>query len=180
MNRRVWAGAAVAGVAAAAAGAWWANRNGLASAGAAAAGSAAAAAGPLPSPLQTLDGRTITNADIAGRSLLLNFWAPWCPPCVKEMPELDRFSRSPAGANTLVIGLAIDEKPAVDKFVAAHPIGFPIAVLGFAGLAWVRRLSNDANVALPFSAVYDRSQKLVQKKFGPTTEAELSGWAAHL
>jgi thiol-disulfide isomerase/thioredoxin len=178
ISRRAWAGAAVAGVAAAAAGAWLASRGGLASAGSTATG--VAATGPLPSPLQTLDGRTITNADIAGRSLLLNFWAPWCPPCVKEMPELDRFAHSAAGANTLVIGLAIDERPAVDKFVAAHPVGFPIAVLGYAGLAWVRRLSNDANVALPFSAVYDRSQKLVQKKFGPTTEAELSGWAVHL
>jgi thiol-disulfide isomerase/thioredoxin len=170
MSRRTWAGAAAAGIAAAAAGAWWASR-GIA---------ATAAAGPLPAPLQTLDGRTITNADIAGRSLLLNFWAPWCPPCVKEMPEIDRFAHSAAGANTLVIGLAIDERPAVDKFIAAHPVGFPISVLGFAGLAWVRRLSNDANVALPFSAVYDRSLKLVQKKFGPTSEAELSGWAAHL
>jgi hypothetical protein len=79
-----------------------------------------------------------------------------------------------------VIGLAIDERPAVDKFVAAHPVSFPIAVLGYAGLAWVRRLSNDPSVALPFSAVFDRSQKLVQKKFGPTSEAELTGWLAHL
>jgi thiol-disulfide isomerase/thioredoxin len=131
---------------------------------------------PIPSPIVTTDGRTLANADIAGRVVVLNFWAPWCPPCVREMPELDRFARSDAGKGALVIGLAIDEQPAVDKFVAAHPVSFPISILGYAGLAWARRLSNDPNVALPFTAVFDRSQRLVQHKFGATNAAELTGW----
>ena len=180
LSRRQWTGVAAVGIVAAVGGALLSRHGGALLGNASAASAAAQGAGPLPQPLQTLDGRMITNADIGDRSLLLNFWAPWCPPCVKEMPEIDRFARSKAGARTLVIGVAIDEKPAVDKFIAAHPVGFPIAVLGYAGLAWVRRLSNDANVALPFSAVFDRSRKLVQKKFGPTSEAELSGWALHL
>jgi len=134
---------------------------------------------PLPQAIVTLDGRTLGAADIAGRAVVLNFWAPWCPPCVREMPDIDRFARSAAGKDTLVIGLAVDEQPAVEKFIAAHPVSFPIAVLGYAGLAWVRRLSNDSNVALPFSAVFDRSQRLVQRKFGPTSSAELSEWSRH-
>ena len=131
---------------------------------------------PLPAPIHTIDGRTLTNADIAGRFVVLNFWAPWCPPCVREMPELDKFARSEAGKNVLVIGLAIDEQPAVDRFVAAHPVSFPISILGYAGLAWARRLSNDPNVALPFTAVFDRSQQLAQHKFGATNADELTGW----
>src|SRR3954465_9382441 len=131
---------------------------------------------PIPTPIQTMDGRTLSNANVAGRAVVLNFWAPWCPPCVREMPELDRFARSPAARGTLVIGLAIDEEPAVRKFAAAHPVGFPIAVLGYAGLAWVGRLGNDAKV-LPFTVVYDRKHKLVQRKVGPTSESELAGWA---
>jgi thiol-disulfide isomerase/thioredoxin len=130
----------------------------------------------LPSPLTTLDGKTLDAAALQGRAVVLNFWAPWCPPCVREMPELDRFARSPAAKGALVIGLAIDEEPAVRKFAAAHPVGFPIAVLGYAGLAWVGRLGNDAKV-LPFSVVYDGSHRLVQRKVGPTSEAELAGWA---
>jgi hypothetical protein len=58
-------------------------------------------------------------------------------------------------------------------------VSFPIVVVGYPGLAWVRRLGNDAS-ALPFSAVYDRSRKLVQRKLGPTSEAELSAWAKQL
>ena len=85
---------------------------------------------PIPSPIHTIDGRTLSNADIGGRFVVLNFWAPWCPPCVREMPDIDRFARSEAGKNVLVIGLAIDEQANVDKFVAAHPVSYPISILG--------------------------------------------------
>ena len=175
LNRRQWSLAAGAGIAALGAGAWLNSRVGPGTAQAA----TAAAAAPLPAPIKTLDGRTLGNADLHGRAVILNFWAPWCPPCVREMPELDRFARSAAAHDAVVIGLAIDELPAVQKFLAAHPVSFPIAVLGYAGLSWVRALSGDGNNALPFSAVYDRSGKLVQRKFGATDLAELQAWSKH-
>ena len=182
LKRRDWIAGIALGTAALGAGAWLRRRQAPVVVGDTAA-TAASAAGialppltPIPVPLRTTDGRTLTNADIAGRFVVLNFWAPWCPPCVREMPELDRFARSDAGKNTLVIGLAIDEQPAVDKFVAAHPVSFPISILGYAGLAWARRLSNDPNVALPFTAVFDRSQQLAQHKFGATNASELTDW----
>jgi len=175
-TRRQWMGLAAAGAAAAATGGWWAARGGSLLQPA----QAAAAGGLLPEPLHTLDGRTLTEADLQGKPVLLNFWAPWCGPCVKEMPELDAFSRSPGARGTVVIGLAIDEAPAVQQFIKQHPVGFPIVVLGYGGLAWVRRISGEANSALPFSAVYDHAHALVQRKFGPTSSAELSGWARRL
>ena len=182
MNRRGWGLGLALGAVGLGAGAWLRHRRAAVETGDALA-AAASAAGiavppltPILAPLKTMDGRTLTNADIAGRFVVLNFWAPWCPPCVREMPEIDQFARSPAGKNALVIGLAIDEQPAVDKFVAAHPVSFPISVLGYAGLAWARRLSNDPSVALPFTAVFDRSQQLAQHKFGATNAAELAQW----
>jgi len=181
LKRRDAALAIALGGAALGAGAWLRHRQAQAEVGDPAA--AASAAGlalppltPIPAPIRTMDGRTLTDADVAGRVVVLNFWAPWCPPCVKEMPEIDQFARSPAGKDVLVIGLAIDEPPAVEKFVAAHPVSFPISILGYAGLAWARRLSNDPNVALPFTALFDRSQRLARHKFGATNAAELSDW----
>lgn len=180
-RREVIAGVAL-GAAGLGVGAWLRHRQppvvvgDTAAAAASAAGVALAPLTPIPSPIVTTDGRTLANADVAGRVVVLNFWAPWCPPCVREMPELDRFARSEAGKDVLVIGLAIDEQAAVDRFVAAHPVSFPISILGYAGLAWAKRLSNDPNVALPFTAVFDRSQRLAQHKFGATNAAELTGW----
>ena len=57
----------------------------------------AAALGRLPQPapdftLKTHDGQDVKLSSLRGRVVLLNFWATWCPPCVKEMPELDRFA----------------------------------------------------------------------------------------
>jgi len=185
MKRRDWMAGLGLGAAALGAGAWLRMRQAPVVVGDTAA-AAASAAGvvlppltPIPSPLRTTDGRTLTDADVAGRFVVLNFWAPWCPPCVREMPELDRFARSDAGKDVLVIGLAIDEQPAVDRFLAAHPVSFPISTLGYAGLAWARRLSNDPNVALPFTAVFDRSQRLAQHKFGATNAIELTDWVRH-
>ena len=182
-TRRQWGAVLGVGVVALGAGAGLqvrrtrqADAEAVAASAAAASAAAVAAAGPLPGPLHALDGRTLAAADVAGRAVVLNFWAPWCPPCVREMPELDRFSKSPAAKDTLVIGLAIDEQPAVEKFLAGHPVGFPVVVLGYAGLSWVRKLSEDTNVALPFSALYDRAGRLARRKFGPTDAAELTGW----
>jgi len=184
LSRRDAIGAAVLGAAALGAGAWLRRRQAAqavavgdtAAAAASAAGLALPPLTPLPSPIRTMDGRTLADADVGGRVVVLNFWAPWCPPCVKEMPEIDRFARSDAGKDVLVIGLAIDEPAAVEKFVAAHPVSFPISILGYAGLAWARRLSNDPNVALPFTAVFDRAHRLAQHKFGATNAGELAGW----
>ena len=184
LTRRDIVGAAVLGGAALGVGAWLRHRQAAAPVavgdGAAAAASAAGVAlpplTPLPTPIRTLDGRILADADVGKRVVVLNFWAPWCPPCVKEMPEIDRFARSAAGKDVLVIGLAIDEAPAVERFVAAHPVSFPISILGYAGLAWARRLSNDPNVALPFTAVFDRAHRLAQHKFGATNADELADW----
>lgn len=182
LRRRDWIAGLGLGAAGLGVGAWLRHRrpavetgDGFAAA-ASAAGVALPPLTPIPAPIRTTDGRTLSNADIAGRFVVLNFWAPWCPPCVHEMPEIDRFARSEAGRNVLVIGLAIDEQAAVDRFLAAHPVSFPISILGYAGLAWARRLGNDPNVALPFTAVFDRSQRLAQHKFGATNAAELADW----
>ena len=182
LTRREWVAGLGLGAVGLGVGAWMRHRQppvemgDTAAAAASAAGIALPPLTPIPSPIQTTDGRTLSNADIGGRFVVLNFWAPWCPPCVREMPDIDGFARSAAGKNALVIGLAIDEQPAVDKFLAAHPVSYPISILGYAGLAWAKRLSNDPNVALPFTAVFDRSQQLAQHKFGATNAAELTDW----
>ena len=182
LTRREWLAGLGLGTAGLGIGAWLRHRKPPVETGDTAAAAASAAGGslppltPIPAPIRTTDGRTLSNADIGGRFVVLNFWAPWCPPCVREMPEIDRFARSEAGRNVLVIGLAIDEQPAVEKFLAAHPVSFPISILGYAGLAWARRLGNDPNVALPFTAVFDSSQQLAQHKFGATNAAELTNW----
>jgi thiol-disulfide isomerase/thioredoxin len=121
-------------------------------------------------------GGELVMATLRGRPLLLNFWATWCPPCVKEMPELDRFQREFAGAGWVVVGLAVDGPTQVREFLARTPVGYPIGLAGFEGIELSRRLGN-ARGALPFSAVFAADGRLVQRKLGETSQDELRRWA---
>ena len=122
------------------------------------------------------DGSTVSMAAFKGRPLVLNFWATWCPPCVKEMPELDRFARTFAGQGWQVLGLAIDSAKPVQDFLARVKISFPVGLAGFEGTDLSRQLGNEGG-ALPFTAVFDRSGRLIQRKLGETSFDQLATWA---
>lgn len=170
MNRRQWALGAGAAVAAVAGGVAWRVRE--------------EAPPPETASLwqrrfEQPDGGTLVLARLRGRPLVVNFWATWCPPCVKEMPELDRFHRAFAARGWQVLGLAIDRAEPVREFLARQPVGFAIALAGLEGSAIGRELGNTTG-ALPFTAVIDAAGRIRQRKLGETSFAELSGWASAL
>jgi thiol-disulfide isomerase/thioredoxin len=121
-------------------------------------------------------GGELAMATLRGRPLLLNFWATWCPPCIKEMPELDRFQREFAATGWQVVGLAVDGPTPVREFLARHPVGYPIGLAGFEGTDLSRRLGNERG-ALPFSVVFDAGGRIVRRKLGETHYDELRAWA---
>ena len=122
------------------------------------------------------EGGELVLADLRGKPLLLNFWATWCPPCVKEMPELDRFHRAFSPQGWQVVGLAIDGPTPVREFLAKVKVGFPIGLAGLGGTELVRSLGN-AQGALPFSVLIGANGRVLQRKRGETTYDELAGWA---
>jgi thiol-disulfide isomerase/thioredoxin len=126
--------------------------------------------------LQRPDGGELALATLRGKPLVVNFWATWCPPCVKEMPEIDRFHQAYARRGWQVLGIAVDRIEPVKDFISRHPVGFAIALAGLDGVEYSRMLGN-AKGLLPFTAVFDARGRLVQRKLGQTTAAELSAWA---
>ncbi|MFO1339751.1 MAG: TlpA disulfide reductase family protein [Burkholderiaceae bacterium] len=126
--------------------------------------------------LSTPTGASLPMRALRGRPLVVNFWATWCPPCVKEMPELDRFAKEFAGRGWQVLGVAIDQPEPVKAFLDHTPVSFPVVLAGTDGLAWVRRLGNEAG-GLPFSVQWSAEGLVVRRKLGATDFEELAGWA---
>lgn len=60
--------------------------------------------------IETADGRRLSGEAFRGRFVLLNVWATWCPPCVKEMPSLDRLQAMKGGSGFEVVTLSIDRQ----------------------------------------------------------------------
>jgi thiol-disulfide isomerase/thioredoxin len=170
MDRRTWMYLST-GVVAAAAGAgaaWWRAVN-----------RTAPVAEQTPTELlwtlafPRLGGGEVDFARLRGRPLLLNFWATWCPPCVREMPLLDRFARETPGWQ--LVGLAADNLAEVERFVRATPVAFPVALAGFEGIQLARQLGDTAG-GLPYTVVFDASGQAVQRHIGETTAAHLAAW----
>ncbi len=114
---------------------------------------------PAPqTPFQVGDGREVTLADFQGNVMLLNFWATWCAPCVRELPSLDRLQALLGGEGLLVLAINQDRRgaevagPFLEKLGASHLVVFVDRrmrlgrALGVRGLPWSFLIDRDGNV----------------------------------
>ena len=87
-----------------------------------------------------------------GKSLLVNFWATWCTPCVQEMPELSALQSENKLPNVQVIGIGIDTAENMQTFSSKYKISYPLYVGGVTGTDLLRKLGDHAG-GLPFSVL---------------------------
>ena len=112
----------------------------------------------------------------AGRPLIINVWATWCAPCVKEMPELQRFAAQQGANGVQVVGIALDDQAAVQAFLQRVPVSYPI-LLDTAGPADAGvRLGNPKGV-LPYSVLVSDDGRLLKQRIGPFADGEIERWS---
>ena len=112
-----------------------------------------------------LDGTELDVARWRGKPLLVNFWATWCPPCVKELPEINQFYNEAKAKGWQVLGLAVDQAEPVKAFLHKTPLDFAVALAGPEGLGLARELGNPAG-GLPFSVVFDEAGEISWRRLG--------------
>jgi thiol-disulfide isomerase/thioredoxin len=166
-RRGLLSAAAVAGVAGVAT-AWWRMRPGPPADGALSAF--------WTQTLESPQGEPMPLAVFQGARLVINFWATWCPPCVQELPMLDRFYSEQHGRGWTVLGLAVDQPSAVRAFLQKTPLAFPVAMAGLGGTELARSLGN-ASGGLPFTLVLNPQGEVIQRKLGRLAEDDLKRWA---
>ena len=104
-------------------------------------------------------------SDWKGKVLLVNFWAPWCPPCVAEMPELVELQKEMAQKNLQIVGVGIDSPSNIKQFSEKHHISFPLLIAGMQGTELSRELGNQAG-GLPFTVLLDAAGQVRRTYLG--------------
>jgi len=117
--------------------------------------------------LKDLSGKSWTLAGLRGQVVLVNFWATWCPPCRKEMPDLETLYTRFQAKGFVVLAISDEEQAKVEPFIRERQVTFPV-------LLDPGRTVHDQLVVdgIPKSFVYDREGKLVAQSIDMRTQKQ--------
>lgn len=120
--------------------------------------------------VETLDDGTFDLAAQRGGWVVVNFWATWCKPCLKEIPDLTAFDA--ARDDVRVLGLAYEEIAVEDMraFLEKHPAGYPIALVD----VYNPPADFETPRGLPLTYLIDPEGKVAKKYLGPVTSEMLA------
>lgn len=110
---------------------------------------------------------------------VVNFWATWCPPCIREIPLLVEIQREFAGHGVQVLGIAVDEPEAVADFAAHFDFNYPVLI----GQEEAMELGHqflDGFIGLPFTAFTDRDGRIVRVHNGEIHREQIEAILADL
>lgn len=107
-----------------------------------------------------------------GSTLVVNFWATWCPPCREEMPSFSRMQTKYAANGVQFVGIALDTNENVIKFSKQYPTTYPLLVADGAGTELTRQLGN-SHLALPYTVIIAANNEIRLARLGRVSEQEL-------
>ena len=107
-----------------------------------------------------------------GKVVVLNFWAPWCPPCREEMPDFIKLQDKYRERGLVFIGVALDEKIKVQAFADEIGVNYPILLGEMEAVDLAKKIGNRLG-GLPFTVVIDRSGRIVTSEVGGLTMARM-------
>jgi peroxiredoxin len=117
--------------------------------------------------LRDLNGRPWTLKDLKGKVVMLNFWATWCPPCRKEMPDLESLYKRFASQGLLVLGVSDDDPEKVREFVQKQGTTYPVLLDPGSRVNHLLHIEG-----IPKTFVFDREGKIVSQSIDMRTKSQ--------
>ena len=122
--------------------------------------------------LKDLKGKVHSISEWQGQIRIINFWATWCPPCRKEIPDLIALQQNYENRGLTVIGIAIDDPEAVAEFLSTTPITYPLLIATDEGINLSRKLGNTIS-AIPFTIIIDEQGIMKYKHQGELSKLDI-------
>lgn len=110
--------------------------------------------------LPDLDGESRKLSEWKGQVIMVNFWAPWCPPCREEVPAFIELQEKYADQGFTIIGVTLDTQKNAQTFADTMGINYPVLIAEEKGIDIARQYGNKVG-ALPYTALIDREGNVV-------------------
>ena len=107
-----------------------------------------------------------------GKILIINFWATWCQPCRKEIPEFIALQEQYSDKGLQFIGIAIDDQGSVEEYLVKTKINYPILIGDTTGIDLAHQLGNNID-AVPFTLIVNQQGKIIHQHPGEFSREQI-------
>ncbi len=126
--------------------------------------------------MNDIDDKPLALASLKGKPLIVNFWARWCGPCRKEIPDLAEMHEKYKAAGLAIIGIAVEDDASRDnvrEFAKAYDMRYTLLIGGIQKSVELMRVTGNPKSGLPFTILIDRSGKIVASKLGAMNKTDM-------
>ncbi len=118
-----------------------------------------------------LNGKMRSTDEWKDKVMVLNFWATWCPPCVKEIPFFIQLQEKYAQQGLQFVGIAVDSAKNVKQFIKLIEINYPVLVEEQKAIRIAESLGNQSGI-LPFTVIVNRDGEIITRHLGEFTQQD--------
>jgi len=122
--------------------------------------------------LPDVSGKQRSLSEWQGKIRIVNFWATWCPPCLTEIPEFINLQNEFKDKGLQFIGIAVEDKQAVEQYLKTIAINYPMLIGGDEGIALSQQLGNIIN-AVPFTVFVNQQGQIVHRHPGELSREKI-------